>query len=261
MPFGKLYEAILNQSAVIVNNQPAKIGKFKIARQSYKLDFYIIYPYHKYMSNYYARNNVLRRPLPYTFFNATLILIFINVVVYIFTILPASRNFVAQYLVLNPEAVFQGGYVWQVFTYMFVHAWNNYTHILFNMLGLFMFGTQVERHMGSWEFLLFYLLTGTLSGVVMLLLGTPVVGASAAIYALLLAFATFFPDTTILLFFIIPLRAPFAVLVFAALSILFQVTGTFGGVAHLAHLAGLVFAYFYLLIRFGVNPIRAFWRR
>jgi membrane associated rhomboid family serine protease len=210
-------------------------------------------------SNYYSRKNILKNPLPYTFFNATYGLIFVNIVVFIFTILPATALFVNKYLALIPQYVFQDGYIWQVLTYMFVHAYNNYTHILFNMLVLFMFGPPVERRIGSWEFLLFYLVTGTLSGIVMLFLGTPVVGASAALFAVMLAFATFFPDTTILLFFFIPLRAPIAVLVVAVLAVVFQFTGTMSGVAHLGHLAGLAFGYFYLWLRLDTNPIRVFW--
>ena len=139
---------------------------------------------------------------------------------------------------------------------MFVHG--SFYHILFNMLGLFLFGTQLERRMGSTEFLLLYMLTGVGTGLVSLALGMSVVGASGAIYALLLAFATYFPDARIFFFGFIPMRAPIAVIVFAVLSLVFHFTGLMGGVAHLAHLSGIVLGYLYFVIRIGMNPIRQF---
>ena len=121
--------------------------------------------------------------------------------------------------------------------------------------------TQLERHMGSTEFLALYLFTGIGTGLFSLLLGTAVVGASGAIYGLLLAFATYFPHARIYIMGILPIRAPIAVLVFAGLSIFFQFSGLIGGVAHLAHLAGIVLAFLYFVVRLGINPIRVFMER
>jgi membrane associated rhomboid family serine protease len=207
------------------------------------------------MSNYYSGKNILRKPLPYRFFNVTLILIITNVAIYLMNrLFPITFGILA----LQPDLVFQHGFFWQVASYMFVHSFHDYFHILFNMLVLFMFGSQLELKMGSFEFLLFYLLTGIATGVVMLFMGMTVVGASGALFALMLAFATYFPDTTILLFFVIPLRAPLAILVIAGLSVIFQLTGAFGGIAHLGHLAGTVFGFLYFIIRLDINPIRVF---
>jgi membrane associated rhomboid family serine protease len=89
----------------------------------------------------------------------------------------------------------------------------------------------------------------------------PVVGASGAIFGVMLAFATFFPDTTIFVNFFIPLPARIAVLVFAGLELVFMFVGTRSGVAHLTHLAGFLFGYLYFLIRLGINPISVFFRR
>ena len=110
---------------------------------------------------------------------------------------------------------------------MFVHG--SFFHIFFNMLGLFIFGTQLEKRMGSSEFLLLYLFTGLGTGLFALLLGMNVVGASGAIYALLLAFAVYFPDARIIIWFV-PMRAPIAVLVFTGLSLVFHFTGFMGGI-------------------------------
>jgi membrane associated rhomboid family serine protease len=194
-----------------------------------------------------------RRPLPYRFYNATLGLVIACVLVFLLTM--SSRSAVV-YLGLFPQLVLQQGWVWQVFTYMFVHA--NFGHILFNMFGLYMFGIPLEREMGSTEFLIYYLSTGIGVGIVSLLLGVNVVGASGAIYALLLGFATYFPHSRIFLLGLLPLQAPVAVLVFAAMSLFFQFTGIQGGVAHFAHLAGIGFGYLYFVVRLGINPIRVF---
>ncbi|WP_461255496.1 rhomboid family intramembrane serine protease [Treponema sp. R80B11-R83G3] len=153
------------------------------------------------------------------------------------------------------------GWIWSFITYMFMHG--SVTHILFNMLGLFIFGVQVERQMGSREFLLYYLLTGALAGVFSFGVYfftspyVPLIGASGALFAVELAYAIFFPDSILYIWGILPLRAPVMVLGFTALELIFSVTGRNSGVAHLTHLAGFATGWLYFQIRFGVNP----WRR
>ncbi|MFP4564727.1 MAG: rhomboid family intramembrane serine protease [Spirochaetia bacterium] len=205
-------------------------------------------------------NSILRRRFTYKYYNAAFILIGINVLIFIISsISPVSRAFLS----MNPVLVTRQGYIWQVFTYMFAHA--NLSHILFNMLGLFFFGVQIERHMGSSEFLLYYLGTGTLAGlfslVVYLLTGQYQVwllGASGAIFAVLLAFATYFPQARIFLFGIIPIRAPVLVIGYTLIELFSQFFSARSGVAHLTHLAGFGFGYLYFLIREGINPIKVF---
>jgi membrane associated rhomboid family serine protease len=204
-----------------------------------------------------------RRPLAYRFYNATIALIIVNVVIFLLNfIVPRSFG----YLALVPTLVVRHGAVWQVVTYMFVHGgtW----HILFNMLALFLFGTPLERRLGSPEFLLYYFIAGVGAGLATVvvnwytgLANVPVVGASGAIYGLLLAYATLYPDARLFIFGLFPLRAPIAVLLFAGIELLSTFTGTRSGVAHLTHLAGLLFGYLYFLIRMGINPIRVFFRR
>jgi membrane associated rhomboid family serine protease len=204
-----------------------------------------------------------RRPLRYRFYNATIVLIVLNVVIFLLTYL--SRRLLG-YLALTPELVLRYNAWWQLLTYMFVHG--GVWHILFNMLALFLFGVPLERNLGSNEFLLYYFVTGLGAGLATLVVNhysgmglIPVVGASGAIYALLLAYATLYPDARLWIFGLFPLRAPVAVLVFAGLSLFSELTGTQSGVAHLTHLAGLVFGYFYFLLRLGINPLRVFFRR
>jgi membrane associated rhomboid family serine protease len=147
---------------------------------------------------------------------------------------------------------------------MFVHDIFRLGHILFNMLGLLIFGIHVEKQMGSREFLLYYLLTGILAGVFSFIAysfnspAVPLIGASGAIFAVQLAYAVMFPDSIIYIWGILPLRAPIMVLGYTALELFFSLTGGGrGNVAHLTHLAGFAFGWIYFLVRFGVNP----WRR
>jgi len=208
-------------------------------------------------------SSFLRRPLRYSFFNATLFLIAANVLVFLATYAaPALRA----YLWLRPAAVLQANAWWQLVTYMFSHA--NLTHLFLNMLSLYLFGVQLERRMGSGEFLLYYLVSGIGAGLATLLVNTAtgqgmvyVVGASGAIFAVLLAFASFFPDSRIFIFGILPMRAPTAVLVFAGIEVFSMFTNFSSGVAHLTHLAGILFGYGMLALRFRINPVRVFFPR
>ena len=207
--------------------------------------------------------NIIRRPFNYRYDNTVLTLIGINVLVYLAEIL--FKNIpVLPYLSMIPLAVISRGWIWQFVTYMFVHDPRSISHLVFNMLALFVFGRQVEYKMGSREFLLYYLLTGILAGffsfLVYLFTGNALaalMGASGAIFAVQLAFAAFFPDSVIFLWGILPLRAPVMVLGFTALEVLFMVTGLGGNVAHITHLAGFAFGWLYFILRFGINPWRA----
>jgi len=200
--------------------------------------------------------NFVQKPFRYRYDNAVLILIGLNLLVFLAqNMFPRSTA----YLALNPLAVLRAGAYWQFFSYMFAHG--GMSHLVLNMLGLFFFGTPVERHMGTKEFLLFYLSTGLLAGIasfgIYLLTGSYgiyLLGASGAIFAVQLAYATFFPDSLIYVWGILPLRAPILVLGYTAIELFSSVFGMRSGVAHLTHLAGFVFAWLYFLIRFRANP-------
>ncbi|MBZ4673189.1 MAG: Peptidase rhomboid domain [Spirochaeta sp.] len=193
--------------------------------------------------------------------NVTLKLVGINVLVFLVTSMVYPR--LTYYLAMIPSLVL-GGYLWQPFTYMFVHG--GFSHLLFNMLSLFIFGSMVERRIGSKEFLLFYLLTGLFSGIVSFfsyyLAGTNVilVGASGAIYGVLLMFAVFYPYSVIFVFGLIPIRAPILVILYAFIELSSHVFGAGGNVAHLTHLSGLIFGYLYCRIRMRINPLDVFKR-
>jgi membrane associated rhomboid family serine protease len=203
---------------------------------------------------------LVRRPLPYRQYNAAFALIFLNFGIFFLTSVAPG---LLRVLAMNPRYVMQEGYFWTPFTYMFVHG--GLSHILFNMLGLFFFGTQVEHRIGSNEFLLFYLSVGFLAGVFSLamywLSGNYfvfLIGASGAVFGVLLAFATYFPHAQIYLFGILPVPAPILVVGYTFIEIYSQILGGRGNVAHLTHLAGFGFAFLYFLVRIGVNPFRIF---
>jgi membrane associated rhomboid family serine protease len=146
---------------------------------------------------------------------------------------------------------------WQVITYSFLHG--NELHILVNMLGLFMFGSEVERVLGQQRYLTYYfvsVLTAALAQLVMSALSPgppyPTVGASGGVFGLLLAYGMFFPRRIVMLIFPpIPMPAWLFVIVYAALELYLGVTGTQAGVAHFAHLGGMLGGF--IMLRF--------WRR
>lgn len=142
---------------------------------------------------------------------------------------------------------------WQVLTYAFAHA--NLSHLVFNMFGVWMFGSDIERVWGGRRYLVYYLACAVFAAIAQLLVSTltgamyPTVGASGAIFGLLLAFAWLFPRRMIMpLFPPIPMRAPVFVALYGGLELFLGVTGTQAGVAHFAHLGGLAGGF--LLLRF-----------
>jgi len=163
-------------------------------------------------------------------------------------------NMLAPALGLSPKDVFTGFAIWQPFTYMFLHDTSGFGHILFNMLALWMFGTELERTWGTRFFTKFYLVTGVGAAATTLLLSlvspaiyySLTVGASGAIYGLLMAWAMYFPHRTILFWGIFPIPARVFVFIMGAIAFLSSLGGPGSGVAHIAHLGGLVVGYLYL---------------
>jgi membrane associated rhomboid family serine protease len=146
-------------------------------------------------------------------------------------------------------------HVWQLVSYFFLHG--GFEHILFNMLTFVIFGPAIERVYGPRRYIALILISTITAGLTQLALtaytgdGEPTIGASGGIYGLLLAFAMTFPRATITpLIPPIPMRAPIAVAVFAAIELFSGVTGTAAGVAHFAHLGGM----------FGALIVILFWR-
>ncbi|HWW84715.1 MAG TPA: rhomboid family intramembrane serine protease [Vicinamibacterales bacterium] len=156
---------------------------------------------------------------------------------------------------LVPFFVVHSLWIWQPVTYMFLHG--GLFHILFNMLALWMFGTELERMWGTRFFLKFYFITGIGAGLLTVLFaqlpfdfaqqlqGTPVIGASGAIYGLLLAYALYFPDRPIYMYFVFPIPARIFVAIMGLIAF-YSSLGESGGVANATHLGGLLVGYVYL---------------
>ena len=203
-------------------------------------------------------NSILNRKFRYTYSIAATALVILNCIVFALTYL-FPRLF--GYLALNPFSVIYGHAYWLFVTYMFVHG--GIWHLFSNMLGLFIFGPPVERSIGTREFLLFYFLTGTLSGIasffVYLFTGTNAIllGASGALYAVMLLFSVLYPRAIIYLFGIFPVRAPVLVILYFIIELYSQMGSYGGSVAHMTHLFGLLFAALYCVIRMRIKPWQA----
>jgi membrane associated rhomboid family serine protease len=179
-------------------------------------------------------------------------LIAANVVMFLIT---SFSQAVVPYLGLVPTFVLHKVWVWQVATYMFLHG--GIFHIVFNMLALWMFGAELERIWGTRYFLKFYFVTGIGAGILTVLFSTLpfgfaqqiqhsiVIGASGAIYGLLLAYALYFPDRPIYMYFVFPIPAKIFVAIMGAIAF-FSSLSEAGGVANATHLGGLLVGYLFL---------------
>ena len=168
-------------------------------------------------------------------------LLIANVAVFLLT---ASQVVDLRYLALIPGAIL--AQPWGVFTYMFVHG--GFWHLAFNMIGLFFFGPRLEMQLGGRSFLRLYLLSGFGGAAFSFLFAQygAVVGASGAVFGVLLGFAYFWPRERIYIWGILPVEARWLVGVLAAMSLYSGISGAGAGVAHFAHLGGFVAGYGYL---------------
>jgi membrane associated rhomboid family serine protease len=176
-------------------------------------------------------------------------LIIANVVMFLATLAYAR---IILYLGLSPEIVVERLWVWQLATYLFLHG--GPAHILFNMLGIWMFGVELERLWGTRQFLKYYFITGIGAGLTVLAVGILLgadsgtyraitIGASGALYGLLVAFAIYYPDRPLLMFLLFPIPAKYFVMIVGAMAFLSTPNS---GVSETAHLGGLAIGYLYL---------------
>ncbi len=160
-------------------------------------------------------------------------------------VVSGSINF---YLGLVPVLVWKKYFLWQLFTYIFLHG--GIGHLLFNLLALWMFGGELENYWGSKKFLGYFLFCGIGAGICTVVFipyqFIPVIGASGAIYGILLAFGWFFPNRPIFIYFLFPIPAKYMVILYGLIELLSSMEGTGGGIAHLTHLGGLLFGFFYM---------------
>ncbi len=174
-----------------------------------------------------------------------------SVAVWILQLVPGLGPLLTQWFSLIPEQTFGHLQIWRLATYPFLHDPAGPFHLLFNMLTLWMFGTEIEELWGTGRFVRFYLTAGICSGLLSLLTVispfawmTPVIGASGAVIALLTVYAFMFPQRQILLFFLVPVNVLVAVAIFSAVSLFGSMQG-WGNISHLTHLGGILVGVFY----------------
>src|SRR5262245_5032241 len=150
---------------------------------------------------------------------------------------------------LTPALVTQHYYLWQPFTYIFLHDTGQWFHILFNMLGLWMFGSDLELLWGSRQFTKYFFICGVGAALVTILVSphsmVTTIGASGAVYGILLAYGVLFPDR-IIYWIIFPIKAKWLVVIFGGIAFFSSISATGGGVAHIAHLGGMLVGLVYL---------------
>lgn len=158
---------------------------------------------------------------------------------------------------LVPGRILQDGWIWQFVTYLFLHG--PPFHLLLNMLILWYFGAEIEMRLGRNQFLLFFFLCGIGAGLFNFVintafaqatLGVPIIGASGAIYGLLVAYAYYFADRYFLVMFLFPMKAKYFVMLLAGIELVMGVDSNPGvsNVAHFAHLGGMLVAFIYLYL-------------
>jgi len=166
----------------------------------------------------------------------------------VFLLQMVFNGWINYYFGLIPVLVWKKYYLWQLATYIFLHG--GITHILFNLLALWMFGGELESLWGSRKFLRYFLFCGIGAGICTVILTPyqfiPVIGASGAIYGILLAFGWLFPNRLIYIYFLFPIPAKYMVIIFGLIELFSSMQGTGGGIAHLTHLGGLLFGLVYM---------------
>jgi membrane associated rhomboid family serine protease len=173
------------------------------------------------------------------------ILLIATVVAWLLELLPSIGPLFLDIGELVPFKAIAHLQIWRFVSYLFLHDPHSPFHLLFNMLALWMFGIELEEQWGARRFVNFYFLSGSLSGLCSVLWWhSPVIGASGAILALLTVYAMYFPQRTILLFFVFPVPVRMAVVLIGAISLWGAWTGG-SGIAYLTHLGGIAVGFLY----------------
>ncbi|MDP6727071.1 MAG: rhomboid family intramembrane serine protease [Candidatus Marinimicrobia bacterium] len=193
---------------------------------------------------------------PKIFTEAIKILIGINAGLFLLKFISQSQIDLARILGLSPSSVWP--MIWQPVTYMFIHG--DVFHVLINMFVLWMFGSEMESIWGRKQFLRYYFLTGVGSGLVWLLFNigqsySVLIGASGAIYGILLAYGMMFPNRTVYLYFMIPIKVKWFVIFLGAVAFLSSFNNH-SNISHITHLSGMVIGFAYLRYYWHWKDIR-----
>lgn len=211
---------------------------------------------------YQFQSNFSRRGYlgPRLFTDAIKLLVSINLGIFLLQTISGQERVLFQLFGLVPRHTWTHFMIWQPVTYLFFHG--HIWHVLINMFVLWMFGSELEMVWGKKEFLKYYFLTGVGSGIVTTLFHldstVPVVGASGAVYGILLAFALLFPNRYVFLYFLIPIKVKYLVIVLGAIAFFSSFNPGYSQVSHLTHLSGMVIGFFYLRSEFRLSMAKRF---
>ena len=193
---------------------------------------------------------------PSLFTNAIKLLVSVNFGIFLLQSLSKSEMIFFQLFGLVPKLIWSEFMIWQPVTYLFFHG--GIWHVLINMFVLWMFGSELERLWGKLRFLKYYFITGIGSGIMTALLNlssiTPVVGASGAVFGVLMAYGITYPNRTIYLYGIIPIRSMLFVIAVGLIAFVSSFDGT-SRISHITHLSGMVIGYLILKRRWQFNDI------
>ena len=199
---------------------------------------------------------------PQIFTEAIKILISINFVIYVLQSLAGKEDIFFRLFGLVPNVFISELMLWQPFTYMFFHAPYyssvGISHILLNMLGLWVFGRELEQAWGKNKFLKYYFLTGIGSGLITYLFqinsNNPVIGASGAVYGILLAYGISFPNRMLYIWGLIPVRSIWLVVIMGSIAF-FGLLGRADGISHVTHISGMFIGYILLKKKWQLSDI------
>jgi membrane associated rhomboid family serine protease len=167
--------------------------------------------------------------------------------VYLLQLLGAGREMIVIFG-LTPWWVLSKLFLWQPATYLFLHG--SFWHLFWNVFGLWMFGGELERYWGKREFLRFFMITGVGAGILSILFEPfsqiPTIGASGAVYGILMAYGVMFPERLVYLYFLFPVKVKYFVAVLGIITFISTLNSSGSAVSHVAHLGGMVFAFLYL---------------
>lgn len=183
---------------------------------------------------------------PRTFTDAIKVLIFINIGMYLLKIMTSSQLDMVRIFGLSTQTIWP--LIWQPITYMFMHG--GVWHVVINMFVLWMFGSELESIWGKKEFIKYYFVTGIGAGLIWLLFNiggssSILIGASGAVYGILMAYGLIFPNRTVYIYFLFPVKVKWFVLFIGAIAF-FSSMGTGSNISHLTHLSGMLIGYLYL---------------
>ena len=193
---------------------------------------------------------------PQLFTDAIKLLVSVNLTIFFLQTISGKEHLLFDLFGLVPQAIWSDFMIWQPLTYLFFHG--NIWHILINMFVLWMFGSELENAWGRKNFLKYYFMTGIGAGIVTCLFNLqsniPVVGASGAVYGILLAYGLSFPNRTVYLYGLIPIKSIWFVLAIGILAF-FSSFQQMTQISHLTHISGMAIGYIFLKRRWRLNDI------